>query len=164
MRTTDPRRDERREARKAVAEARHASTEARKLAKTLSRDARANLEALTASARADVRAARKELDDNPRHARHTANRAAARLELASIRVTASGDAERKALADAAAKKRAKVIKRRRVQAQQARKMAETIAFQVIVASVKLPDDRERAEADYKQVRQLGDRVAKYGRR
>ena len=164
VRTTDPRRAERREARRAVAEAKRASAEARKLAKTLSRDARANLERLTAAARADVRAARKELDDNPRHAKHTAKRAAARLELASLRVTASGDAQRKALADSNAKKRAKTIKRRRVQAQQARKMARSAAFRTIVSSVAIHGDREQAAADFARDEKLGDRIARYARR
>ena len=82
-RGTEVQRDDRREARKAVAEAKRAGKEAGKLAKTLSRDARASLEALTASAQDDVRAARRELDENPRRAKRTAKRAAARLELAS---------------------------------------------------------------------------------
>ncbi|GAA1808028.1 hypothetical protein [Agromyces neolithicus] len=163
-RITDPRRDERREARKAVAEARRASAEAGKLAKTLSRETRANLETLTAAARADVRGARKELSDDPRHAKHRAKQAAARLELASLRVTASGDAERKTLADAAAKKHAKVIKRRRVQSQQARKMARSAAFHAIVGSVTLSTDREQAKADFALDERLRDRVAKYAHR
>ncbi len=161
--TTDLRRDDRREARTAVAEAKRAAKEATKLAKTLSRDARAHLEALTASSRADVRAARKDLDEHPRRARRTAKHAAARLEIASLRVTASGEVQRKALADSDAKKRAKTIKRRRKQAKQARKMADFVAFHVITASITPPTDKEQAEADLKRFHQMGDRVARFGR-
>ena len=164
VRTTEPRRDERREARKAVAEAKRASSESRKLAKTLSRDARVRLEALTASARADVELAKKELGDNPRRAKRTAKRAAARLESASVRATASGAARRKALADSDAKKRAKTIKHRRVQAKQARKMAKSAAFHALVASVVVPGDREKAAADFARDEKLRDRIARYARR
>jgi hypothetical protein len=157
-------REERREARTAVSQAKRASAEAEKLAKTLSRDARASLERLTASARADVRAARRQLAIDPRRAKSAANRAAARLELASLRVTASGDAERTALADSNARKRAKTIKRRRKQAEQARKMAEFVALHTILASLTTPTDREQAEADQKRFHQLGDRVARFARR
>lgn len=162
-RGTEVQRDDRREARKAVAEAKRAGREAAKLAKTLSRDARASLEALTASAQEDVRGARRELDVNPQRAKRTAKRAAARLELASVRATTSGDAQRKALEDSDAKRRAKTIKRRRVQAKQARKMAEFVAFHVIAASITAPTDREQAEADLKRVQRLGDRTARFGR-
>ena len=55
-RANEVQRRQRREARKAVAEAKRAGRETRKLAKTLSRDARASLEAVTASAQEDVRA------------------------------------------------------------------------------------------------------------
>jgi hypothetical protein len=162
-RATEVQRRDRREARKAVAEARRAGKEARKLAKTLSRDARASFEAVTASAQEDVRAARRELDVNPQRAKRTAKRAAGRLELASVRATTSGDAQRKALEDSDAKRRAKTIKRRRVQAKQARKMAEFIAFHTVVQSVTTPTDREQAEDDQKRFRRLGDRIARFGR-
>ncbi|WP_232499180.1 hypothetical protein [Agromyces humatus] len=122
-----------------------------------------NLEVLIATARADVRTARKELHDNPRRARRTAKRAAARLESASLQVTASGDARRKALADSDAKNRAKTIKRRRVQAERARKMARTAAFRTIVSSIAIPTDRDQAESDLSYFQHLEDRVAKRAR-
>ena len=162
-RGTEVQRDDRREARKAVAQAKRAGKEAGKLSKTLSRDARASLEAVTASAQDDVRAARRELDTNPQRAKRTAKRAAARLELASVRATTSGDAQRKALEDSDEKRRAKTIKQRRVQAKQARKMAEFVALHVVVASITTPTDREQAEADQKRLRRLGDRAARFGR-
>ena len=162
-RGTEVQRDDRREARRAVAEAKRAGREARKLAKTLSRDARASLEAITASAQEDVRAARRDLDANPQRAKRTARRAAGRLELASVRATTSGDAQRKALEDSDAKRRAKTIKRRRVQAKRARKMAEFVAFHTVAASITTPTDREQAEDDLKRFRRLGDRTAKFGR-
>ena len=79
-------------------------------------------------------------------------------------MTASGDAQRKALADSDAKKRAKTIKRRRKQAEQARKMADFVALHVITASITTPTDKEQAEADLKRFHQMGDRVARFARR
>jgi hypothetical protein len=155
---TDVDRLERREAGRVVAEAKRADREARKLAKTLSRDARASLEAITASAHEEIRAARDELDVRPRRARRTARRAASRLENASLLVAASGDAERHALAESDAKKRAKTIKRRRAQAKQAQKMAKFVAFHTIAASIATPTDQEQTEKGLKRLR----RRAKYG--
>ena len=162
-RGTDVQREDRREAAKAVAEAKRAGKEAGKLAKTLSRDARASFEAVTAPAQADVRTARNVLGASPARAAWLARRAAAQLELASARATASGDAERKALADSEAKRRAKELKRRRVQVQQAHKMAEFVALHVIMASFTTPTDREQAEADLKLAQRLGARTGRFGR-
>ena len=134
-RTTETERADRREAGRAVADAKRADKKARKLAKTLSHDARASLEAITASTHAEIRAAHNDLGKRPRHARRMARKAAARLEEASVRVSASGDVARRALADADAKKRAKTIKRRRTQARQAQKMAKFIALHTVVASI-----------------------------
>ena len=80
-----------------------------------------------------------------------------------MRATTSGDAQRKALEDSDAKRRAKTIKRRRMQAKQARKMAEFIAFHTVAASITTPTDREQAEDDLKRFRRLGDRTARFGR-
>lgn len=151
-RTTETERADRRDAGRAVAEARRADTEARKLAKTLSRDARASLEAVAGSAHAEIREAHHELDARPLRARRMARRAAARLENASLLVAASGDAERHARAQADAKKRAKTIKRRRAQAKQAQKMVKFIALHTIVASVTTPSDEERRKKDLKRLR------------
>lgn len=148
---TDTARVERREARKALAEARRARKEARKLAKTLSRDARARFEAVTAPALAEISAARGDLGVSPRRAKRMARKAAARLEKASIKATASGDAQRRALADRDAKKRAKTIKHRRAQAKQAQKMAKFVALHTIVESVTTPTDKEQVKADVKRL-------------
>jgi hypothetical protein len=151
-RISDAKRVERREAGRAVAEAERAGREAEKLAAILSRDARAGFEAVMASARADVREARDLLDIRPMRAKWLARRAEARLERASVRITASGDAERRALEDAVAKKRAKTIKRRRVQMQQVRKMAQFVAVHTIAASVMTPSDAALATHDLKLAR------------
>ena len=145
-------RAERRGARTAVAEARRADREASKLAKTLSPEARARFEATTAPASAAIREARQDRRDRPRRAERTASRAAAELELASIRATASGDAERHALAQRNAKKRAKTIKHRRAQAKRAHKMARFVALHAVVESVTTPTDQKRTEKKLKRAR------------
>ena len=43
-------------------------------------------------------------------------------------------------------------------------MAEFVALHTILASVTTPTDREQAEADQKRWHQMGDRVARFGRR
>ena len=134
-----------------MAEAKRADKEARKLAKTLSPDGRAAFEATTAPSLASIRSAREERRARPRRAERMARRAAAQLELASIRATASGDAERWALAERDAKKRAKTIKRRRAQAKQANKMAKFVALHAVVASVTTPTDQEQTEKKLKRV-------------
>ena len=143
---------ERREAGKAVAEAERAGREAEKLAATLSRGARAGFEAVVTSAQADVREARRPARYPPLRAKWLASKAAARLERASVRIAASGDAERRALEDADAEKRAKTIKRRRVQVQQIQKMAQFVALHTIAASAMTPSDTELAKKDLKLAR------------
>lgn len=149
---TDRERAERRKARKAVAEAKRAEKESRKLAKTLSSEARTRFEATTAPDLASIREARRERGARPRRAERMARRAAARLERASIIAAASGDAERRALAERDAKRRAKTIKRRRAQAKQAQKMAKFVALHAIVESVTTPTDEEVAEKKSKRLR------------
>jgi hypothetical protein len=153
---TDTDRVDRREAGKAVAEAKRAGKETRKLAKTLSHDARASLEAVTASARAQVRVADHERKASPRHAKRMARRAAAKLERASVRVAGTGDTANLELAKSEAKKRANTIKRRRAQAKQAQKMAKFIAFHTIAASITTPTDEERTEKDLKRLRRRAE--------
>jgi threonine aldolase len=163
---TETERVDRREAGKAVAEAKRAGKEARKLAKTLSHDARASLEAVAASAQAQVRAADHERKASPRHAKRMAQRAAAKLERASVRVVGPGGTANRALAEAdakkRAKKRAKTIKRHRAQVKQAHKMAKFIAFHTIAASVVTPTDEERTEEDLKRVRRRAENADRAG--
>ena len=151
---TGTERSQRREAGRAVAEAKRADREARKLAKMLSRDARVNLEAIAASAHDEIRMARRDLDARPRRARRMARKAAARLERASVRATASGDTAERALAKSNVKKRAKTIKRRRAQAKQAQKMAKFVAFHTIAASITTPTDEERADDEEPHTKDL----------
>jgi hypothetical protein len=165
---TETERVDQREAARAVAEAKQAGKEARKLAKTLSHEARANLEVVTASAQAQVRAADHERKASPRHAKRMARSAAAKLERASVRVAGTGGTASLALAEVdakkRAKKRAKTIKRRRVQAKQAQKMAKFIAFHTIAASVTMPTDTERTEKDLKRVRRRSENATRAGAR
>jgi hypothetical protein len=142
----------RREAAEAVAAAKRADKEARKLATSLHGKNRIRLEVVDDVARALTRAAKRDVRARPRRAKRLARVAAARLEKASIRATASGDAAKRALAETDAKRRAKTIKRRRAQARQAQKMAKFVAFHTIAASVTTPTDEERTKKDLKRVR------------
>lgn len=151
-------RTERREARRVVAEAQRAEKEARKLAKMLSLEARANFEAKTAGAHRGLLAARSDLRVRPRRAKRMARKATAQLERASIVATESGDIRRRALAEADAKKRAKTIKRRLAQAKQANKMAKFVALHTVVASVATPTDDELAKKRVKQVRRSASKA------
>jgi hypothetical protein len=155
---TETERADRREAREAVREARRATKESRKLATSLTGRNRLRMEVLTDVAQALTRAAERDVNERPRRARRMARKAAARLEKASVRATASGDAARRALAERDTKKRAKTIKRRRAQAKQAQKMAKFVAFHTIAASIATPTDQEQTEKDLKRLR----RRAKYG--
>jgi hypothetical protein len=144
---TETERADRREAREAVREARRATKESRKLATSLTGRNRLRMEVLTDVAQALTRAAERDVGERPRRARRMARKAAARLEKESVRATTSGDAARRALAKADAKKRAKTIKRRRAQAKQAQKMAKFVAFHTIAASITTPTDEERADEE-----------------
>ena len=95
---TETERADRREAREAVREARRATKESRKLATSLSGRNRLRMEVLTDVAQALTRAAERDVNERPRRARRMARKAAAQLEKASVRATASGDAARQALA------------------------------------------------------------------
>jgi hypothetical protein len=151
-------RTERREARKAVAEAKRADKQARKLAKTLSLEAREKFQAKTAGAHDGIRAARDEVRVRPERAKRMARKAAAQLERASIVATSSGDARRRALAETDAKKRAKTIKQRNAQAKQANKMVKRIALHTVVTSVTTPTDKEHVEHRVKQARRRTSKV------
>ncbi|MFD4422497.1 hypothetical protein ACFWN7_13490 [Agromyces sp. NPDC058484] len=148
-------RDERRQARTAVAAARKAGKESKKLAKTLKGENRARFELTTAGARELTRAAKAERRERPWRATRLARTASARLEKASIRATSSGDARRRALERERAndaKGRAKTIKRRRAQAKYAKKMARFVAVHTIAASITTPTDEEQQEKDLERAR------------
>jgi hypothetical protein len=159
---TETERADRREAREAVREARRATKESRKLTTSLTGRNRLRMEVLTDVAQALTRAAERDVGERPRRARRMARKAAAQLEKASVRATASGDTARRALAESDAKKRAKTIKRRRAQAKQAQKMAKFVAFHTIAASIATPTDQERTEKDLKRMRRRADRSRRRG--
>ena len=144
--------DERRQARRAVAEATRAGVDARKLAKELKGRRRARFEAVAAASDERTRAAKAEIDSRPRRARRLAERAAAALQVASINATATGAARRRALAEVDPKERAKTVKRRQAQAKQAKKMAAFVAAHTIAASITTPTDKEQRKADQKQAK------------
>ncbi len=156
-------RAQRREARKALSQARRAAKEARKLRKSLKGGNRERIESIAAAAEAEVARARADLDTRPGRAARSARRITARLEKASIRATASGSAERRALekganaaetepdAAKAAKARAKLVKQRRAQAKTASKMAKKVAFGVVTAAILTPSDEDRRKKDRKRI-------------
>lgn len=148
-------RDRRRRAAKAVAEAKRAEAQTQKLARSLSREARASLQTVAASVHAQISAARDDVDRRPRRAARRARKASARLERASLRATASAGARDVNGAGGAnrthdPKKRAKTIKRRRTQAKQAHKMAKFVAVRTLAAAIVAPTDEEQRENDAKR--------------
>ncbi|MBM7832167.1 hypothetical protein JOE59_002872 [Agromyces cerinus] len=142
-------RTERATAKRAIAQAKRAESEVRRLAKELPRGtSRAWLERSVADARGDRRAAEAERRVAPRRAARRADGAVARLERAARISGLRRGNERPPLAglldaDDRAKARAKLIKRHRAQAKQAQKMAKAIARGTIVAAVTTPSDAER---------------------
>ncbi len=144
-RNIDAERIERREAGKAVAEAKRVGRDAARLAKTLSVDERSSLEAVAVSADAEVRAARNALGVRPRRAKRAAQKAAARLRKASVQAVGSRVAERRALAKIDAKQQAQATKRRRTQVKQAQQMVKFVTSQLLASSVTTPSDAEHAE-------------------
>ncbi|MFF2277627.1 hypothetical protein [Agromyces sp. NPDC058126] len=152
-------RRERREAKQAIDSARAVEAEVRRMAKRspAGTRSRSRLEAAVRFAEAEVTAAEAARRDAPGLAARRAERAAARLDRASIRFgprsaagAASGRGDRKRLvgADAAvrAKVRAELVKRRRKQADQARKMAKKVAALTIGQVIVVPDDTDAPTA------------------
>ncbi|MCP2370147.1 regulator of protease activity HflC (stomatin/prohibitin superfamily) [Agromyces terreus] len=99
----------RREARRAVREAKRAAKRARKTGETLTREGRKRFAALTADAQADVRLAREMRKSRPHEAKRLAHRATRRLVGATTRAEASGEADERKRADAAAKHNATAL-------------------------------------------------------
>ena len=144
-------RADRRRAKEAIAAVREMEGEVRRMAKRLPSDARARrrLESAVDFAEASARAAEAERRHSPRFAAERAARAATRLDRASVRygpapaaVRRGGDAPPVG-ADAAlrARRRAKLVERRRKQADQVRKMAARAAARTIGQSIVVPKER-----------------------
>ncbi|UOQ90759.1 hypothetical protein MUN74_07610 [Agromyces endophyticus] len=148
----DSTRAERRRAKEAIAAVRDMEGEVRRMAKHLPRDARGRrrLDAAVGFAEAGARAAEAERRRSPRLAALLAERAAARLDRMSIRYAPGsgaraghGGAVAPVGADAAqrARRRAKLVARRRKQADQVRKMATRAAALTIAQSIVVPNDK-----------------------
>lgn len=145
-------RAERRRAKEAIAAVREMEREVRRMAKRLPSDARARrrLESAVDLAEASARAADAERRRSPRFAAERAARAATRLDRASVRYGAVPESARRAGdppplgADAAlrARRRTKLVERRRKQADQARKMATRVAALTIGQSIVVPKGRK----------------------
>lgn len=149
-------RRERKEAKQAIDAVRAAEAEVRRMAKRSPKGSRARsrLESAVRFAEAEVTVARAGRRDSPVLAARRAERAAARLDRAASRfgprAGAASRRERKRLAggDAAArsKARAELVKRRRKQAEQARKMAKKVAALTIGQAIVVPNDRNAPDA------------------
>ncbi|WP_394554068.1 hypothetical protein ACDF64_05935 [Agromyces sp. MMS24-JH15] len=159
-------RTERKQAKAAISAAKVASREAEKLAKRMPRSRRrSRLSLAVADADLARRAAREQLGHSPRRAARTAARATVRLQRAAAATTprrgvsASGGARGRSgrvptnvLAPGVppgeiaerAKANAKLLKRHRVQAKQARGWAKKIAAGVVAQSIVVPTDAEAA--------------------
>lgn len=162
-RDIDAQRHERREAARAVAEARRGAKESEKLATSLEGRNRTRLEVIIGVARKLSRAAQRDVREHPRRASRLARVASTKLDRASVRAIASVDAARRAVAEREAKRRAKTIRRRRAHEEQVLKMAEYIVLHTVVASVTAPTDRVRAESDLKRFRRMGEGTARLTR-
>lgn len=149
-------RRERKEAKQAIDAARAAEAEVRRMAKRSPKGSRARsrLESAVRFAEAEVTVARAGRRDSPVLAARRAERAAARLDRAASRFGPSagtvgrGSRKRVLGGDAAArsKTRAELLKRRRKQAEQARKMAKKVAALTIGQAIVVPNDRNAADA------------------
>lgn len=151
-------RRERKQAKQAIDSARAVEAEVRRMAKRspAGTRSRSRLESAVRFAEAEMTAAEAVRRDAPGLAARRAERAAARLDRASIRFGPRsagrvGRAGRQRLggADAAvrAKARAVLVKRRRKQADQARKMAKKVVALTIGQAIVVPNDRAATSGD-----------------
>ncbi|MFF2494062.1 hypothetical protein [Agromyces sp. NPDC058064] len=148
-------RRERKEAKQAIDAARAAEAEVRRMAKRSPKGSRARsrLESAVRFAEAEMTLARAGRRDSPVLAARRAERAAARLDRAASRfgpragAASRRDRKRVVGGDAAArsKARAELLKRRRKQAEQARKMAKKVAALTIGQAIVVPNDRNAAD-------------------
>ena len=149
--TTTPR-DERRRAKAAISAAKAAEKEAKRLAKELPKgSARTRVHLLVAATRAVRRAAKADRKRAPVRAAKSAERATSVLDQMAMRLVPGAEhldvrAERRADAAANAKRRAKLLKRRRKQAKKIQGWAKSIAARTTVQSITTPTDAERTNA------------------
>ena len=159
-------RHERREAKQAIDSARAVEDEVRRMAKRLPAGSRSRsrLESAVRFAEAELSVAEAGRRDVPDLAARRAERAAARLDRASIRFgprsgAGAGRSDRKRLAgaDAAvrAKARVELVKRRRKQAEQARKMAKKVAALTIGQAIVVPNEPDAPNAGERVSRRAG---------
>lgn len=157
MAKTASTREERKRANVAISHAKAAEKEAKQLAKELPKGkARKRVLLLVAETRALRRAAKADRKRAPRRAAKSAERVtivldsmAARLVPGAERIRAKKQADSDASANA--KRRTKLLKRRRKQAKKIQGWAKTIAARTIVQSVTTPTEAEAAKSDRKRV-------------
>lgn len=153
-------RDERKRAKAAIAHAKTAEKEAKQLAKELPKGAtRSRVQLLVAETHALRRAAQADRKRAPARAAKSAERVTAVLDSTAMRLVPGADRIRaregkQARADAAtnAKRRSKLVKRRRKQAKKIQGWAKSIAARTVVQSVTTPTDAEAAKSDRTRIR------------
>lgn len=155
-RTRTSTRDARKRAKAAISHAKAAEKEAKQLAKELPKGAaRSRVELLVAETHALRRAAQADRKRAPARAAKSAERITAVLDGTAMRLVPGADRirAREGRADAAAnaKRRSKLLKRRRKQAKKIQGWAKSIAARTVVQSVTTPTDAEAAKSDRKRI-------------
>lgn len=151
-------REDRKRAKAAIAHAKAAEKEAKQLAKELPKGrARKRVELLVAETSALRRAAKHDRRRAPVRAARSAERVTIVLDRMAGRLvpgaeTVSARTGRKADAAANAKRRSKLLKKRRKQAKKIQGWAKSIAARTTVQSITTPTEAEAAKADRARVR------------
>lgn len=151
-------REERKRAKAAITHAKAAEKETKQLAKELPKGrARTRVELLVAETRALRKAAKADRKRAPVRAARSAERVTIVLDQMAGRLvpgagSMSARADRRVDAAANAKRRSKLLKKRRKQAKKIQGWAKSIAARTTVQSITTPTDAEAAKADRARVR------------
>ncbi len=151
-------REERKRAKVAIRHAKAAEKEAKQLAKELPKgSARTRVQLLVTETRAVRRAASADRKRAPARAAKSAERVTIVLDQMAGRLVPGAESisvrtRRKADAAANAKRRSKLLKKRRKQAKKIQGWAKSIAARTVVQSVTTPTEAEAAKADRARVR------------
>lgn len=157
MAKTTGTREQRKRAKVAISHAKDAEKETKLLLKDLPKGkTRARVERLLGETRALRRAAKHDRKLAPRRAARSAERVTVVLDGMASRLVPGAEqirAKKQADSDAAAnaKRRTKLLKRRRKQAKKIQGWAKSIAARTVVQSVTTPTDAEAAKSDRKRI-------------
>lgn len=158
MATTTTPREDRKRAKAAISHAKAAEKETKQLAKELPKgSARKRVDLLVAETRALRRAAQADRKRAPARAAKSAERVTIVLDQMAGRLVPGAESirarkGRKADAAANAKRRSKLLKKRRKQAKKIQGWAKSIAARTTVQSITTPTEAETAKADRARIR------------